>query len=187
MPSDPLDSNEERAALINCFHDIYENEDSFMGMLKYLNRFAPRPPEGHLALDLYFVMGIQLRKTLVMDRPLSAVGWVSGGVVSTVNLGEGVGLIFEQGTFRVCPPRSDPALITFPALYYNGTRSQTCALHSPLPDEHLSQNQPFPEVLAPIPQILTFHQTPTRILAEMQELYTVEGEDSNRVSPRVIV
>lgn len=62
MPSDPLDSNEERAALINCFHDIYENEDSFMGMLKYLNRFAPRPPEGHLALDLYFVMEIQLEK-----------------------------------------------------------------------------------------------------------------------------
>ena len=62
MTSDPLDSNEERAALINYFHDICENKDSFMGMLKYLNRFAPRPPEGHLALDLYFVMETQLEK-----------------------------------------------------------------------------------------------------------------------------
>jgi len=107
--------------------------------------------------------------------------------VDTVNLGEGVGLMLEQGTFHFCPPRSDPALIIFLALCHNGTRSQTCALHSPLLDEHLSQNQSSPEVPAPIPQILTFHQAPTRILAEMQELYAVEGEDSNRVSPRVIV
>ena len=94
MTSHPLDSNEERAALDNSFQDICENKDSFMGMLEDLNRFAPRPPEGHLALDLYFVMEIQLEKHSSYGLAFICC-WMD--VLSTV------GLMLEHGTFHFCP------------------------------------------------------------------------------------
>jgi len=77
--------------------------------------------------------------------------------MSTVNLGEGVGLVLERGTFYFHPLRSDPALISYFRLRSITGQEAERALHSALPDERLSQNRSSPEVLAPILQILIFH------------------------------